>query len=116
MKELKKLIEQEGLSGQGVALEAHHLLQKMFAPKVGLDADDVISVALTPPWHRNVGGGIHLNAMRMRGLRGLGGTPASVRIDHLWQAHRNVYVQIHHENWAQAIYNAYFWSRGVSYR
>jgi hypothetical protein len=116
-KELKRLIEQKGLSGSGTGLEAHHLLQKVFASKLGLNADDIISVALTPQWHRNVGGGgINLNDTIMRELRGQGATPASATIDQIWQAHRNTYTRLGQEHWAQAIYDAYFKSRGVSYR
>jgi hypothetical protein len=114
--ELRALIKESGLSGRGVGLEAHHLLEKQFAARLGLNQADIISVPLTPKWHRNVGGfGNNLDAVINAEIRTLGSTPSSASAEVIWQAHRNVYLRHGYREWAEAIYEAYFKSRGIAF-
>ena len=57
---------------------------------------DIISVALTPKWHRGVANSI--------------ATP-----ENIWKAHKTVYEGIGHNDWANAIYEAYVKPLGISY-
>ena len=36
-------------------------------------------------------------------------------VQQIWTAHRSVYEELNHPEWAEAIYDAYFQSRGISY-
>ncbi len=114
--DLRALIRELGMSGRGTGLEAHHLLEKRFAGSLGLDRDQIISVALTPRWHRNVGSwGQAISPRITRELQLLGTTPANATAGEIWVAHRNVYHRLGQPEWAQAVYDSYFKSRGLSY-
>jgi hypothetical protein len=66
-----------------------------------------IAVALTPSQHRNVGGmGINIDALLTERFRHIGTTAESASIAQIWQAHRGVYDQIGHPEWAEALYKA----------
>lgn len=112
----KERPRQAELSGRGVGFEAHHLLEKRFAALVGVGLDEIISVALTPRWHRNVGGvGNNLDASIVRRLRDFGINPRAASPKQVWQAHRDVYNDIGYEDWAHAVYDAYFKGTGVDF-
>jgi hypothetical protein len=65
---------------------------------------------------RDVGGfGNNLSAVISSEIRALGSTPASANAEVIWQAHRNVYLRHGYKEWADAIYEAYFESRGIAY-
>jgi RHS repeat-associated protein len=115
-RELKELIRASGLSGHSVGFEAHHLVEKRFAEKLGIAEDEIISVALTPRWHRNVRGfGANLDYQIVGELKRLGTTPEAASLTQIWQAHKAVYFRLGQVDWAQAIYEAYFKSRGIPY-
>ena len=126
-KELKKLIKESGLSGKGEGLEAHHLLEKQYADKFGVSQGDIISVALTPEWHRGVNGemvigaGVNINArieaelMSIVGVNDRATANSIATPENVWQAHRNVYESIGHSDWANAIYEAYVKPMGINY-
>ena len=125
--ELKKAIKDMGLSGSGIGFEAHHLLEKQYAKKFGVNQGDIISVALTPKWHRGVNGekiigeGININSKIENELMKIAGVDNRVsanRIatpEQIWQAHKKVYENIGHEDWASAVYQAYVKKPGINY-
>jgi len=117
--ELKAMIKDAGLSGRAKGLEAHHLLEKQYADAFGLTIEEIISVPLTPGWHRNVNGvGINIdNAIttKMQSIMtNLGTTTKTPEI--IWQAHREVYEKIGQSDWASAIYKAYIEPKGIPYK
>jgi subtilisin family serine protease/peptidoglycan hydrolase-like protein with peptidoglycan-binding domain len=117
-RELYSLINKSGLKGRGIGLEAHHLLEKQFASIFGVAQNDIISVALTPTWHRNVKRmGKNLDNLITTELKTIltnsGKTTAGVQ--EIWKAHRNVYESIGQPDWAMAIYEQYVKKFGVSY-
>ena len=126
-KDLKKLISEAGLSGAGEGLEAHHLLEKKFASLFGVEADDIISVALTPEWHRGVdgekliGAGANIDALIDEELMKLVGTNSKRLLKDLssaedvWKATKKVYESLKHEDWAEAVYEAYVKIKGIQY-
>ena len=114
--ELKLLIKEAQVSGRGLGLEAHHLLEKRYASLVGVSKDDIISAAATPQWHRNLRGmGDNLDALITRRLKQMGTSPSKASLEDVWEAHRYVYTQTGHYDWAEAIYRAYFEPLGVLY-
>ena len=114
--DLRTLIRSAGLSGRSRGLEAHHLLEKRYAGLLGISQSEIISVPLTPKWHRNVGGfGDNLDNLISKELGKFGATPASATVDQVWKAHRNVYARAGYIDWAEAIYEAYFRPKGVQF-
>jgi hypothetical protein len=110
------LIREAKLSGRGVGFEAHHLLEKQFASRLGIAEEEIISVALTPKWHRNLGGmGTNLDAKIMAELARMNAPAGTATVEQIWKAHRNVYERLGQPDWAHAIYDAYFSSRGIPY-
>ena len=78
--------------------------------------DDIIAVALTPSQHRNVGQmGINIDARIMERLRQLGTTAEAASLEQIWKAHRGIYDEIGHPEWAEALHRAYFDGKGVSF-
>ena len=113
--ELKGMISAADLSGQGLGFEAHHLVEKQFAKRIGVAEDEILSVALTPKWHRNVGGfGINFDATITSELKALGTSPKDATIKQIWLAHKNVYGRAGYSEWADAIYETYFKKLGVA--
>lgn len=114
-KDLKELIKRAGLSGRGLGLESHHLLEKRYAGIVGVKQSEIISVPLTPQWHRNVGGfGDNLNNLISRELQAMGviGAPTA---EQEWMAHRNIYHRAGFSEWTDALYIKYFKPMGINY-
>lgn len=126
-KELKAEIKNSGLSGRGTGFEAHHLLEKQFASKFGVKSDEIISVALTPRWHRGVSGqkiigeGINIDnrisneLVNITGAKNKKSATAMASTEQIWQAHRNVYESIGQYDWANAVYSAYVKPLGINY-
>jgi hypothetical protein len=115
-KELRESIRAAGLSGTARGLEAHHLLEKRFASKLGVAEDDIIAVALTPSQHRNVGQmGSNIDSLIMDRLKQFGTTAENATLEQIWRAHRGVYDEMRHPEWAEAIYTAYFKDKGISF-
>ncbi|MBU3218117.1 hypothetical protein LL033_22130 [Clostridium estertheticum] len=54
--ELFKMTREAELTGKSIGFESHHLLEKQFSNKFGINQRDIISVHLTPKWHRGVNG------------------------------------------------------------
>jgi RHS repeat-associated protein len=91
-RELRKRIQGLGVSARGEGLEAHHLVEKRFAKNLGLSSDEILSVALTPQWHRNVGGwGEAISPRISRALREMKTNPVEATAEQIWRAHRDVY-------------------------
>lgn len=115
-RELKALIKEAELSGRGIGFEAHHLLEKRYARLLGVSKDDIISAAVTPQWHRNVGRmGDNLDAMITTRLKQMGTTPSNATVEEVWQAHKYVSMRTGNDEWAEAIYRAYFKKHGVKF-
>jgi RHS repeat-associated protein len=115
-RELNKLLHETGMTGTGAGFEAHHLLEKQFAARLGLRQEDTISVALTPMWHRNVGKmGTNLDDAISKELQALGTTKSRASVEQIWQAHRNVYDRAGYHEWSSALHKAYFEPLGVAY-
>ncbi|WP_152754121.1 hypothetical protein, partial [Clostridium estertheticum] len=118
--DLKKLIKKSGLSGNGKGLEAHHLLEKQFADVLGVNKNDIISVSLTPQWHRNVNSAMGNNIDNLINskldsiLTNTGKSSAGVQ--EIWEAHRDVYEKIGQSDWANAIYEGYVKKFNVPYK
>ena len=87
----------------------------------------IISVALTPKWHRGVNGeklifeGVNINARIEAELMNIVGADGRVVAnsiatpENIWKAHKTVYEGIGHNDWANAIYEAYVKPLGISY-
>lgn len=126
-RELRKLIKSMGLSGNGIGFEAHHLLEKQYAKKFGVKKGDIISVALTPMWHRGVNGekiigvGTNINwkieneLMRIVGVDNKRIANRIATPEQIWQAHKKVYENMGHDDWASAVYEAYVKKLGIDY-
>ncbi len=123
-KELYKMIGEAGLRETAQhGLGAHHLVEKMFASKIGTAEEDIIAVALTPISHYNqgsvrvaLGGNVNIHQRIMSRLSEYGVTvPTNASVEQIWKAHRSVYDDIGHPEWAEAIYEAYFKSKGISF-
>jgi len=118
-KELKASIRKSGLSGRGKGLEAHHLLEKNFAPRFGVDPGDIISAPATPITHRNVGraygSGQKIDALILRELTQMGTNRSQASVAQIWKAHKTVYTRIGNPEWAEAVYRTYFQKSGVVY-
>ena len=88
---------------------------------MGLDPDRIIAVALTPANHRNVGGlseiGAGANIFRQvnERLTRLGTSVEGASIENIWKAHKRVYEEMNHPEWAKAIFEAYFQGRGIAF-
>jgi RHS repeat-associated protein len=120
--ELRAAINAAGLSGTSKGLEAHHLLHKVFAQRMGLDPERIIAVPLTPLSHRNVGGpsidigaGANIFQRLKDRLTQLGTTVEGASVENIWKAHKSVYEELNHPEWAQAIYEAYFQGKGIAF-
>lgn len=125
-KELRKQIADAELSRRNGGLEAHHLLEKQFAKLFGVSQSEIISVALTPESHRGSGGekvigaGTNIDKKINAELQKIMATNSAsstsgATAEQVWQAHRNVYESMGHEDWANAIYEAYVKPKGISY-
>ncbi len=120
--ELKAAINAAGLSGTSKGLEAHHLLHKVFAQRMGLDPEKIIAVPLTPLNHRNVGGpsidigaGANIFQRLKESLTQLGTNVEGASVEQIWKAHKSVYEELNHPEWAQAIHEAYFQGKGIAF-
>lgn len=119
-KDLKKLIKNSGLSGSGRGFEAHHLLEKQFADVFGVNKGEIISVPLTPQWHRNVNSAMGnnidnlINSELDKILTNTGKSSAGAK--EIWEAHRNVYEKIGQSDWAKAIYEKYVRGLNIPYK
>jgi hypothetical protein len=114
--ELRDLIKSKGLSGKSQGFEAHHLLEKRFANKLGVNQDDILSVALTPQWHRNVrNGGANIDHEIVSEIIKMGTTPSNASIAQIWKAHKKVYSKMGQSDWVKALYEAYFKNKGVDF-
>ena len=125
--ELKGVIRDVGLSGNGIGFEAHHLLEKQYAKKFDINQGDIISVALTPKWHRGVNGekiigeGININSRienELMDIVGVNNRVSANRIatpEQIWHAHKKVYEDIGHKDWASAVYEAHVKKLGIRY-
>ena len=94
-------------------VETHHLLEKQYAKYFNIaDKDDIISVPLTQQNHRNVGGGgYNIDNMIVNKVKELGGESA----ENIWQAHKAVYNEMGHSEWAAAIYEKYVKPMGIDF-
>jgi hypothetical protein len=71
---------------------------------------------LPKKWHRNVGGGgENIWDKMLKKLQALKTTPDNATVEQIWQVHKTVYEDIQHPEWAKAVYEAYFNSRGIPY-
>ncbi|EMS70458.1 hypothetical protein CTER_3868, partial [Ruminiclostridium cellobioparum subsp. termitidis CT1112] len=126
--ELHSMIKQAGLSGSNAGFEAHHLLAKQFAGKFGVQQGEIISVALTPKWHRGSGGekliaeGKNINDAIEKQLKTITdsstqrGAVSSATPEQVWQAHRVVYEGMGQNSWAKAVYDKYISPLGIPYK
>ncbi len=126
--ELHSMIKQAGLSGSNAGFEAHHLLAKQFAGKFGVQQGEIISVALTPKWHRGSGGekliaeGKNINDVIEKQLKTITGSStqrgavSSATPEQVWQAHRVVYEGMGQNSWAKAVYDKYISPLGIPYK
>lgn len=94
----------------------------MFAKRLGLDPNKIIAVPLTPLNHRNVGGpsinigaGSNIVASLQAAFDAMGTTVEKAGASQIWQAHKSVYIELGHEEWANAVHEAYFKSMGIPY-
>jgi Spy/CpxP family protein refolding chaperone len=122
------MIKQAGLSGSNAGFEAHHLLAKQFASKFGVQQGEIISVALTPKWHRGSGGekliaegknindAIEKQLKAITGSRTQRGAVSSATPEQIWQAHRNVYEGMGQNSWAKSVYDKYISPLGIPYK
>jgi len=51
----------------------------------------------------------------LKKLQALKTTPDNATVEQIWQVHKTVYEDIQHPEWAKAVYEAYFNSRGIPY-
>lgn len=121
--ELRKAIRGAQLSGQGIGFEAHHLLEKQFAKTFGVAQGDIISVPLSPLYHRGVNGerivgaGTNIDARITSRLKSIMGSKdiSNATPEQIWQVHRDVYESIGQKTWAEAVYNTYVRPMGINY-
>jgi RHS repeat-associated protein len=126
--ELSNLISKAELSGRNAGLEAHHLLEKQYAANFGVKESEILSVPLTPKWHRGSGGekiiseGENINNAIEKELKTITGAKTQrgaaniASTEQIWQAHRNVYESMGHADWANAIYDAYVKKLDIPYK
>jgi hypothetical protein len=111
--ELSALIRQEGL---GQEFHAHHLLSKVFANRLGLREGQIIAFPLNPKLHINKGGeGINIFDLIKKRIESFGANVGNATPEQIWRAHRDVYNDIGHPEWAEAVYTAYFKSLGITH-
>ncbi|MBU3179423.1 hypothetical protein KPL47_24440, partial [Clostridium estertheticum] len=125
--ELFKMTREAELTGKSIGFESHHLLEKQFSNKFGINQGDIISVPLTPKWHRGVnsskiiGEGKNINNAIEREIKKITGTNTqraaikNATPEQIWQAHRNVYEGMGQKDWAEAIYSAYVKNLKIPY-
>lgn len=115
--ELFNMTREAELTGKGIGFEAHHLLEKQFASKFQVDQSDIISVTLTPKWHRGVNASkIIGEGKNITGSITQRGAVKNSTPEQIWQAHRNVYERMGHTDWAEAIYDAYVKKLNIPYK
>jgi len=86
-------------------LEVHHLIERRFAERVfGLDPDDVPAVVLDRTFHQQ--------EVTARLFRILPTNQKNYNPQQIWNAYREVYEYLGHEDWLEAIW-PYFARLGV---
>jgi hypothetical protein len=100
------------------------LLEKQFAKKMGVKQEEIISIPLTPGWHRNLDNplptvrnrGVNIDREILTEVRKSAPSVSEATPAQIWDAHRYVYTRIGREDWAKAVYDTYFRPLGVPYK
>ena len=97
-------------------LETHHLFEKQYSEYIDVKKNDIISEGISASSHRNVGGnGVNLDK-EIQNLVKQYSNGAEPTLKNIWDAHRDVYTNIGHTDWAYSVYKNYIQSLGMAFK